>query len=363
MNKKTPLILRFLVTLIVAGILASCASLKQSSAPSYVWPEPPDEPRVAYEFTLKNADSLQSVSPEDKLKAFATGQANSTQSSFLKPYDIAAQDGLIVVTDSLLNVAHVFDVPRKKLFSIGWRKEGKLIKPLGVAMDSAQNIYIVDGGRGIVIKYDRLGLFLGTFGVKSDFSRISDIAVSAKGDKVYVLDRGGVDSNMHRVTVYDGKGKKLKTIGQRGHRPGEFNHPTQLALNKNGKLFVLDSGNFRVQIFNEQGVYENKWGRPGNNAGNFARPRGIAVDDFDRVFVTDSAYQNFQIFNENGQLLLSVGSGGGEDLPGQYMLPAGIAVDETQRVYVVDQIRRKVEVYRMLGVNDAESSLKQKDNR
>jgi len=39
-------------------------------------------------------------------------------------------------------------------------------------------------------------------------------------------------------------------------------------------------------------------------------------------------------------------------LPGNYLLPAGIAVDETRRVYVVDQIRRKLEVFRLLSVED-----------
>ncbi|MDH3325574.1 MAG: 6-bladed beta-propeller, partial [Gammaproteobacteria bacterium] len=315
-------------------------------------------PRIAYELTLINNDSLQPAGGEDRLLAFATGGQQIAQPAMLKPYDIAASDGVIVVTDSLLNVAHVFDVRRKKMFPIGWRKEGKLNKPLGVAMDGAQNIYIVDAGRGAVVKYDRQGLYLATYGHRSDFSRISDVAVSQAGDRIYILDRGGVESSSHRVTLYDGSGVKQKVIGRRGHKAGEFNHPTQLALGKNGKIYVLDSGNFRVQVFDAQGNYERHWGRPGNKTGNFARPRGIAVDDLNRVFVTDSAFQNFQIFNDVGQLLLSVGDGGGQNLPGRYMLPAGIAVDETQRVYVVDQIRRKVEVYRMLQAGDVTAGSK-----
>jgi len=341
----------FLPLFLFVWLLTACAIAPQPTA-SYVWPKPPDTPRIAYELTLKNNNSLQPVESEDLLRRFATGQATAGESVLLKPYDIAAANGLIVVTDSLAGVAHVFDVRRKKMFSIGWRREGKLSKPLGVALDGKQNIYIVDAGRGAVVKYDRLGLYLATIGQKSDFSHISDVAVSETGENIYVLDRGGVGSTKHQITLFNAQGIKQKIIGRRGHKTGEFNHPTQLALAKNGKIYVLDSGNFRVQVFGEQGNYEKQWGRPGNKSGNFARPRGIAVDVLNRVYVTDSAYQNFQVFNSDGQLLLAVGDGAGKDLPGRYVLPAGIAVDETQRIYVVDQVRRKVEVYRLLSPID-----------
>lgn len=341
-------IISFLV-LFSSFFLVSCASLQPSSRNPYVWPKPPDTARVAYEYTLKNKYSLQPLNNETRLKALATGQSTRQQAGMLKPYDVAASQGLVVVTDSLMAVAHVFDIKRKKMFAIGWRKEGKLGKPLGVAMDAEQNIYIVDAGRGAVVKYDRLGLYLNTIGQKKDFSRISDVAVTGDGKKIYVLDRGGVDSMKHQIIVYDARGQKIDVIGSRGHKAGQFNHPTQLALNLKGDIFVLDAGNFRVQVFDANGKYQRQWGRPGNKIGNFARPRGIAVDDENRVYVSDAAYQNFQIFNENGQLLLSIGEGGGKDEPGHYLLPAGIAVDETQRIYLVDQIRKKVEVLRVLS--------------
>lgn len=339
-----------LAALFIVAMLTSCANLSLSPQKQYIWPKPPETPRIAYEFTLKNNHSL---NPEVKssLRFFALGQPALSKPAMVKPYDIAAANGMIVVTDSLANVAHVFDIRRKKLFQIGWRKEGKLSKPLGVAMDAQQNIYIVDAGRGAVVKYDKLGLYLSTIGQKSDFSRISDVAVSADGNKIYILDRGGVDSTKHQITLYDAQGVKQQIIGRRGHKNGQFNHPTQLALGLNGKIYVLDSGNFRVQVLDTQGNYQFHWGRAGNKSGNFARPRGIAVDAFNRVYVTDSAYQNFQIFNAQGQLLLSVGGAGAKnrDQPGEYVLPAGIAIDEKQLIYVVDQIQRKVEVYRMLG--------------
>ena len=329
-------------------ILSACSTLPKNTDPLY-WPKPPAEPRLVYELTLRNQSSLNPAQSEDRMREFATGISKKTNQVLLKPYDVAAYGGLVAVSDSLLSTVHIFDVPRKRLFQIGWRREGKLSKPLGLAIDKFQNIYVTDAVLGYVVKFDKRGHYLGIIGQKKDFSRIIDVAVDNVSGKVYVLDRGGVESQQHQIVVYSSEGEKLKVIGKRGHKNGEFNHPNHLAVNDLGNLYVLDAGNFRVQVFNHAGEHLRSWGRLGNKLGNFARPRGLALDKQSNVYVTDAAYQNFQIFNQNGQLLLNVGSGGGQDLPGQYMLPSGIATDETGRIYVIDQVRRKIEIFRLLG--------------
>ena len=334
--------------LLVAAVLSACATTSVEETGQKYWPPAPEIPRVVFETTLKNSASLQIREAMDEFHSFATGELSTQTESFAKPYDVAAYGGLVVVSDSLLGVVHAFDINRKRVFAIGWRGEGRLVKPLGVAIDDKQNIYIADGGLGFVVKYDKLGHFLATIGKREDFSRISDVAVSNKTGEVFVVDRGGVESLDHRVLVYFADGRKQQIIGRRGLADGEFNHPAQIAVDDDGWLYVLDAGNFRVQIFNEQKEFVRHWGRIGKNLGNFARPRGIAVNQDKYVFVTDGAFQNYQIFNREGQLLLNVGAGGGKDLPGNYMLPSGIAVDETNRIYVVDQVRRKVEVFRLL---------------
>ena len=334
--------------------MAGCSSLSQVSKP-IVWPQSPAQARIVYELTLYNQRSLSPKRSLDRMREFATGVTQSGGRAMLKPYDVAAYAGLVVASDSLLSVIHVFDVPRKKLYQIGWRGDGKLSKPLGVALDKAQNIYVADAGVGYVVKFDKRGHYLASIGKKSDFSRISDVAVDEANAQVYVLDRGGVDSLQHRVIVYSLNGKLLRIIGTRGYKAGEFNHPNQLAVDNTGQLFVLDAGNFRVQVFDRKGNFIRSWGRIGKQLGNLARPRGIAVGPYGNVYITDAAYQNFQIFTPQGQLLLNVGQGGSLDKPGYYLLPAGIAVDETGRIYVVDQIKRKIEIFRLLDQGDSVS--------
>jgi len=339
---------KFLLFLIVL-FLSACAHVATEKTSQKYWPAAPELPRLIFETVLKDSSSLLEKNAMEEFQSFATGEPSLQKQVLGKPYDVAASGGLVAISDSMQGIVHLFDINRKRVFAIGWRGKGQLSKPLGVAIDDQQNVYVVDAGLGVVVKYDKLGHFLSTIGKKEDFSRISDVAVSGKTGEIFVVDRGGVESDKHQIVVYSAAGEKQALIGTRGINEGEFNHPTQVAVDDAGNVYVLDSGNFRVQIFNAQKKFVRSWGRIGKSLGSFARPRGIAVSKDGYIFITDGAFQNYQIFNQQGQLLLAVGVGGGKDQPGHYMLPSGIAVDETNRVYVVDQIRRKVEVFRLLS--------------
>ena len=99
-------------------------------------------------------------------------------------------------------------------------------------------------------------------------------------------------------------------------------------------------------VFDKDGKYLQSFGSVGKQYGQFARPKEIAVDREGNVYVVDAAFGNFQIFNPDGDLLLFVGERSERDGPAKYMLPSGISVDEDGRVYVVDQWFRKIDVYR-----------------
>ncbi len=336
------------MVLVCSLLLSACASQPPDLAAQRYWPAPPAEPRVVYELSLRHSQSLSvDASLAGRFKSLAGGAAVA-EPVFDKPYDVAARKGLVVVSDSQTGRLVFFDVPRRRVFAAGWRNEGRLLQPLGLAMDARQQVYVADGGRGQVVVFDRLGHFVRSIGEPRHFSRLADVAVSADGNFIYALDRGRLEDRRHRIAVFDGEGRLLRYLGERGHGPGSFNHPASVAVDGEGRLLVMDAGNFRVQRFTAEGEFEAMWGEAGRYPGQFARPRGLAVDDVGRVYVTDSAFQNVQLFNAKGQLLLAVGRGGSGGM-GQFMLPGGVATDETGRFYVVDQILRKVEVFRLLN--------------
>lgn len=347
-----------------AVLLVACAGAPDKSVPVFkgplVWPQPPDQPRVAYETVLRSAADI-AVPELDKdkfireLKGLPAPVLN--RPVFEKAGAIAARQGRIYVADTSTETIVVFDVPRRRVFRFGQRGANALAKPAGLALDAQLNVYVADAKRRQVLVFDHLGLFLRTIGGPQDLERPTGVAVSRDGERIYAVDRSDNESNNHRVVIYAKDGSKIKVIGTRGSAEGLFNVPLQATVAPNGTLYVLDSGNFRVQAFDREGNFLRAFGRPGNNPGNLARPRGIAVDDEGLVYVTDASFNNFQIFRPDGQLLLAVGQGSADSNPGRFGLLSGIAADETGRIYVVDQLFNKVEVFRRLSDDEGRELL------
>lgn len=359
--KITPHLLRitrlcgFACSILLAACLAACSATQKQDIDVFkgplIWPQPPDQPRFAYETVLRSpADIAVKETDKEKWDRELTGTRGvSNQPAFEKPAAIVAQNGRIYVTDTVAKSIVVFDVPRRKLFRFGQRQPGALSKPAGLALDAEMNVYVADTQQRQVLVYDSLGLFQRTVGGPEDLERPTGVVVSRDGERIYVIDRSNNESNRHQVVVYGKDGKKIKVIGSRGAGEGQFNVPLQGAVAADGTLYVLDSGNFRIQAFDRDGKFLSAFGRLGISLGNLARPRGIAVDDKGNIYVTDASFNNIQIFQPDGQLLLAIGRAASKSNPGQYGLLNGIAVDETGRIYVVDQLFNKVEVIRRLS--------------
>ncbi len=87
-----------------------------------------------------------------------------------------------------------------------------------------------------------------------------------------------------RVLVYDADSYKLlRKIGTTGKNhtltdPGNFSKPTNVAVDKDGNLYVADTLNDRVEVFDADGNFIRTLGKNGDGPGDFARPKGIAVD-------------------------------------------------------------------------------------
>jgi DNA-binding beta-propeller fold protein YncE len=345
------------VAVVATMLQAGCAPVSKQQADeasnrSPVWPSPPDRPRFAYETRLRSAGDIQVPSAEESLRQRLTGGPPPQKPAFEKIGAIGARLGRIYATDTMRKQIIAFDVPRRRVFAFGLREPGRLDKPVAMAVDNSQNVYVVDAARGHVIVYDGLGLYQRTIGEPKELTRPTGIAVSGDGERIYVVDRATNESDNHRVVVYDKEGRKLKEIGHRGSGPGEFNVPVQAAVGSDGKLYVLDAGNFRVQVFDADGKHLRSFGTNGDSIGSFARPRGIAVDAASRVYVSDAFFGNFQVFDSEGEVLLAVGHQSTTDGPGRYGLISALAIDETGRIYVADQLFNKIEVIKPLAATD-----------
>ncbi len=313
-----------------------------------VFPLPPEKPRFIYERVIRSSIDVVTEDSTNAFRRFATGEQRHGE-GFAKPFDISVDKGRIFIGDTVRRVVMVMDpVGTGKYFEIGREEPGRLYMPLGLAQDAAGNLYVCDGTSKRVTIYDRDGKYIRVLGGKDYFNRPSGVAVDPEGKRVYIVDTGGVESQNHRVRVFDAtNGKHLFDIGTRGSEDGEFNLPRDAVLSPyNNQLYVVDGGNFRVQVFDADGKFIRKFGDVGRRTGQFSRPKGITVDRQGNVYVVDTAFGNVQLFSPDGKLLMFLGSRGSADKPARYMLPSGVDTDEDGRVYVVDQFFRKVEVFK-----------------
>lgn len=334
-----------------AQLLEQDTKVKSKESRPLYFPPPPEEARFVFERAIYGSADVVSAKAETSLKKMVTGATGRANEPLSKPYAVAVHRGRIFVSDTVSRQVKVFDVPEGRYFTIGADDPGRLRKPLGIDVDAVGNLYVADATTKFIVAYDRDGKFLRQMGGPSMFDRLTSVTVDKSGERLYVVDIGGVSSENHRVRVLEAQsGKLLFDIGKRGNGPGEFNLPRDVAIGKNGNLYVVDGANFRIQIFDANGKYLRNFGQVGKHFGSFARPKEASTDANGNLYVIDAAFGNFQIFSPEDDLLLFIGDRSAQDGPAQYMLPSGIAVDEDGRVYMVDQWFRKVEVYRPVAL-------------
>ncbi len=345
---------RLTLALTAILLLASCASPPETKPVGpLAFPKPPDAPRFYYERTILGTGAVKQLSDNDRLRSMLTGADERDGIGFAKPFDVAVHQGRVFVSDTVQRVVLAMDFTAGASFAIGDRgDEGDLFKPLGLAVDAQGKVYVCDTQVKKVLVYDRDGNWLHSIGLGEQMNRPSGIDVSPDGSRLFVVDTGGVESDWHRIAVYDlVQRRHVRNIGSRGTADGQFNLPRDVSLGPDGLLYVTDGGNFRVQVLDQDGNFVRAWGSPGRHLGQFTRPKGISASHDGNLYVVDAAFGNFQLFTPSGELLLFIGARSEVPGPAKYMLPSGIDVDEDGRVYMLDQFFRKLDVYRPASLN------------
>ena len=127
-----------------------------------------------------------------------------------------------------------------------------------------------------------------------------------------------------------------------------FHRPTELAIDAQSNVYVIDGGNHRVQKFDQDGNFLLTWGSQGNGDGQFlfhaspAHYGGITVDKEGYVYVTDH-HNRVQKFDSNGTFLMKFGRTGYPD--GEFYDLYGVAVDDQGNIYTTDWTKYEIQKF------------------
>ncbi len=129
--------------------------------------------------------------------------------------------------------------------------------------------------------------------------QVSDLALGRDGS-LFVF-----DGQVPVVRHYDATGKFLRRIGRSGAGPGEYRSVSGLATLADGRLLIWDTGNWRVNVYAPSGDFSTQWTTPsGMSGGGTAQySRAVMVDSAGRVVMRKEVF-DFQRMGRNSTIWL-----------------------------------------------------------
>lgn len=261
--------------------------------------------------------------------------------------DVAAvavdSNDLVYVFNRSEHPMMVFD--RDGTFLRSWG-EGLFSRAHGLHVGPDDRLYCTDDGDHtvrVMSTEGKLELEIGVPGKPAPFMsgepfhRCTHTALSPDGH-IFVSDGYG-NACVHK---YDPAGRLVKTWGEPGTEPGQFNLVHNIVADEDGWIYVADRENHRVQVFDTEGRYETQWNNLHRPCGLFM-PRGKCphcfIGELGPAMPVNINYKNIgprlSIVTNEGELVARLGGedGAGSEV-GKFMAPHGLAVDRHGDIYV-----------------------------
>jgi len=166
-----------------------------------------------------------------------------------------------------------------------------------VAVDSQDRVYVYSRSEHPMVVFDRDGNFLASWG--------EDILKDAHGiyidaeDYIYCVER-----ETHCLRKFTTDGQLLMTVGtpdREGAEGEPFRLPTDVAFDSQGFMYITDGyGNARVHKYTPDGELIKSWGEPGAGPGQFDLVHCVRIDKEDRLWVLDRNNNRIQFFDTEG---------------------------------------------------------------
>jgi hypothetical protein len=194
----------------------------------------------------------------------------------------------------------------------------------GVAVNSKRHVFVFSRGSTVGPAYGAAASQLLEFAPDGKFLREIGKNLYAwsyahavrvdKDDNIWAIDKGSdmiIRFNPQgRVTMVFGRKKEASddNDGPWTHvkppRPavnGQFRQPTDVTWDREGSIFISDGYvNSRVAKYDKNGDWVKQWGQPGTAAGEFNTPHSIAADAEGNIYVADRGNRRIQVFDKDG---------------------------------------------------------------
>ncbi|CAF1046924.1 unnamed protein product [Rotaria sp. Silwood1] len=184
----------------------------------------------------------------------------------------------------------------------------QLDSPQAIWVDSKNNLYIADMGNQRIVKWSTgqsPSVVAGGNGRGNSQNQLNDpvgLDFDEANDDLYISNYDG-----HSITKWkigETQGAFIAgTVGQNGNSSTHFFHPSTVALDKNGNMYIADTYNHRIQLFchdlSQEGItIAGITGQSGNKNNQLNMPHDLALDtETLDLYVSDSSNNRVQKFS------------------------------------------------------------------
>ena len=240
----------------------------------------------------------------------------------------------------------VFDTGGNLVDSWG---DGIFTNPHGTSVSPDGNLWCVDNGDSTVRTMSPSGDVLMTLGEPHKpspkmsgipFSVPAHVADDPSSGEFYVAD-GYSNASVHKFAA---DGQLLMSWGESGTDPGQFNIVHNVAVDREGWVYIADRENHRIQKFSPEGEFQEQWTNMSRTAALYIDVRGaediVYVGEYFSGIASNDVGTGLgprvTVMNTSGEVLARVGTEAYGSQVGRFFSPHGIAVDSLGDIYVAE---------------------------